>query len=230
MPPEGASPGGEGCRGSPADGVVTSSLSLASSLRIAYPSKAPPVPSRSFHRSSSSRRKHFVGLRRELFLFGHRLTHSAAPPFPTANAALVCGGSPVLSPLTTPLKRPKEGPRPFLWKPSWSETGAGRLPPCGGREGAGGASLRALTGNIGTEDTALSGVPAVIQCSLLCGRRGRRWPGSSGAEHWVVAALRGTRNRTGVTDCRVGPLGLLAMTPLKLCHSGEARRADAPKV
>ena len=64
--------------------VVTSSLSLASSLRIAYPSKAPLVPSRSVHRSSSSRCKHFVGLRRELFLFRHRLTHSAAPPFPTA--------------------------------------------------------------------------------------------------------------------------------------------------
>ena len=108
MPPEGASPGGEGCRGSPAacegrffsnqknlpsrsprkivrgDGVVTSSLSLASSLRIAYPSKAPLVPSRSFHRSSSSRRKPTKCLRRELFLFRHRLTHSAAPPFPTA--------------------------------------------------------------------------------------------------------------------------------------------------
>ena len=48
---------------------------------------------------------------------GHRLTHFAAPPFPTAK---FCGGNPVISPLTPPLKRPKEGPRPFLWKPSWS--------------------------------------------------------------------------------------------------------------
>ena len=61
---------------------------------------------------------------------GHRLAHSAAPPFPTANAALVCGGSPVSA--HRPLLRPKEGLRPFLWKPSRSETRAGRLPPCGG--------------------------------------------------------------------------------------------------
>ena len=106
------------------DGVVTSSISLASSLRIAYPSKTPPAPSSSFHRSSSSRCKHFVGLRREPFPFGHRLTHSAAPPLPTANAALTLRWEPYISPLTTPLKRPKAGGRgPFLWILSRSGTG-----------------------------------------------------------------------------------------------------------
>ena len=42
------------------DGVACSA-SLASSLRIAYPSKVPSAPSRSFHRSSSSRATRLVG-------------------------------------------------------------------------------------------------------------------------------------------------------------------------
>ena len=44
----------------------------------------------------------------------------------------------------TPLKRPKEGPRPFLWKPS---RGYG-----GFRKTGADASLCAVTGDVGTGD------------------------------------------------------------------------------
>ena len=101
------------------DVVVASSISLASSLRIAYPSKTPPAPSSSFHRSSSSRCKHFVGLRREPFPFGHRLTHSAAPPLPTANAPLTLRREPYISP-RDPLETTKGrgAAAPLLWNPT----------------------------------------------------------------------------------------------------------------
>ena len=38
--------------------------------------------------------------------------------YPLALPKKDCQGGFRISPLTTPLKRPKEGPRPFLWKPS----------------------------------------------------------------------------------------------------------------
>ena len=115
------------------DVVVTSSISLASSLRIAYPSKTPPAPSSSFHRSSSSRCKHFVGLRREPFPCGHRLTHSAAPPLPTANAPLTLRREPYISP-RDPLETTKGGGAvaPRLWNPTpGGDEGRGRAAPSG---------------------------------------------------------------------------------------------------
>ena len=72
------------------------------------------------------------------------------------------------------LKRPKEGPRPFLWKPS---------------RGLRGFPLRRTLGR-GTK--ARGGVPAVIQNTLPCGRRGHWQPGSSGPGIGWLRSLRGT--------------------------------------
>ena len=70
------------------------------------------------------------------------------------------------------LKRPKEGPQPFLWKPSWgcgrfSGDGRGRFAArdYGGRWD-GGRKMKAL-------------VPAVIPSTPLCGKRSWRQPGRS---------------------------------------------------
>ena len=51
--------------------------------------------------------------------------------YPLALPKKDCQGGFRVSPLTTPLKRPKEGLRPFLWKPSW---------------GCGGVSVRRTVG------------------------------------------------------------------------------------
>ena len=61
---------------------------------------------------------------------------------PRASQERLSGGISI-SPLTTPLKRPKEGLRPFLWKPSWSR----------GISGKRARVLRcALTKDVGTGD------------------------------------------------------------------------------
>ena len=64
--------------------------------------------------------------------------------YPLALPKKDCQGGISISPLTTPLKRPKEGLRPFLWKPSWSLRGI---------SGKRARVLRcALTGDVGTGD------------------------------------------------------------------------------
>ena len=52
-----------------------------------------------------------------------------------------------ISPLTTPLKRPKEGLRPFLWEPSWGLRGIGGCGPAGD-QGCGRFAAR-LRGTLG---------------------------------------------------------------------------------
>ena len=52
-----------------------------------------------------------------------------------------------ISPLTTPLKRPKEGLRPFLWEPSWGLRGNGGCGPAGD-QGCGRFAAR-LRGTLG---------------------------------------------------------------------------------
>ena len=64
--------------------------------------------------------------------------------YPLALPKKDCQGGFRISPLTTPLKRPKEGLRPFLWKPSWSH---GRF--SGDRRGRFAARF---TGDVGTGD------------------------------------------------------------------------------
>ena len=74
--------------------------------------------------------------------------------YPLALPKKDCQGGFRISPLTTPLKRPKEGLRPFLWKPSRGHGGfryEGRWD--------GGRKMEAL-------------MPAVIPGILACGRRG----------------------------------------------------------
>ena len=83
---------------------------------------------------------------------GHRLTHSAAPPFPTAK---LCGGSPTSAP--RPLLRPKGAEAPF-----------GN--PDGGVDGGTG-----FTGDGGTGDGCLRS----FRVFWVCGRRGLGWPGRS---------------------------------------------------
>ena len=101
------------------------------------------APAHSFRCSSFSHRKRCAGLQRE----------PCFPPGPS-------------------LKRPKEGPRPFLWKLSRSY---GRFLRDGAR--ALRCALYERRWNEGRKMEAL--VPAVIPNPPPCGRRGRRWPGRS---------------------------------------------------
>ena len=122
----------------------------------------------------------------------HRLTHSAAPPFPTANAALVCGGNPVISLLTTPLKRPKERPAGLSF---------GNL--LGGWTGG-----RGLRGTLGRGTGVRGGVRGVIQGFSPCGGRGWGGRGSFGAGIRRARALQGTgAARRGRRALRVGAEG-----------------------
>ena len=84
------------------------------------------------------------------------------------------------------LKRPKEGPRPFLWKPSWGLWGS-----CGGRGTIGRGRAAGVVGPYGGEGRGMGVGCAVVQGSLLCGRRGWGWPGSSGAGDRVVEGPAG---------------------------------------